>query len=146
MHQSKVVLFTNDQKGIDTRPAFKGKINTPDGVQYDLVLWKHKSSNGLDYFKGLLSDPTQDTKSQKVTDPALDPTPVPVPAVIAEYTAKYLPSSDPAHNAEIEAKLEALPDNDPVKDFYTTFIKKADPDGLQADFYKDLENLQKDQY
>ena len=141
MHLSKVVLFSNDQKGIETRPAFKGKVSTLEGKEFELVLWTHRSSNNLEYWKGLLNDPEQAQKKQQVTDPYQA---VPAPPVVSAYIQNFLPSQDPVENARIKAKLDALPDSDPVKEFYNNFIKPQQDPVMEAEQARNNEKLLRD--
>lgn len=144
MNQSKIVLFHNDQKGFAARPVFKGKITTPEGKTFDVILWAHKSANGLDYYKGLLNDPDQQQQPERVTEPEA----VPCPPVIAEYVNNYMPNSQ---NQELmAARIDALPADHPVKDFYNTIIKPGADPALEFEFGKNLNklsaDLNKDQY
>lgn len=123
MHLSKIAIFANDNANNQALPSFTGRITTPTGQTFNVKLWDAESSNGLKYLNGKLYDPAQvPAKDEKA--PSIE--------TVQAYIKNYLPSSDPKETARKEEQLLALPDNDPIKDF---FVKYIQPQRLQADGY-----------
>ena len=123
MHLSNIAIFVNDNSQNPNLPAFTGRINGIDGKLYTVKLWDATSSNGLSYLKGKIYDPEQvPAKDDKA--PSIE--------TVQAYIRDYLPSSDPKETARKEELLLALPDSDPIKEFFVKFIQ---PQRLQADGY-----------
>jgi hypothetical protein len=123
MHLSNISIFVNDNQGNLALPSMTGRIQTPDGQTFNVKLWDNVSSNGLKYLKGKVYDPAQEPKKDEKA-PSIE--------VVQAYLNNYLPSSDPKETARKEEQLLALPDTDPVKQFFLNYIK---PQRLQQDGY-----------
>jgi uncharacterized protein (DUF736 family) len=64
-------LFTNDKKGNDKAPDYKGKINL-NGTDYDLAGWKKQGKNGT-FLSLKISEPyNKDKGNQQVNQRAKD--------------------------------------------------------------------------
>jgi len=123
MHLSTITIFAADNADNAAKPSFTGRIQTPEGKIFDVKLWDNQSSNGLKYLKGKVYDPEQTPKKDEKA-PAIE--------TVQAYIRDYLPSNDPKDTAEKEAALLALPDDNPVKDFFVRYIL---PNRLQQDGY-----------
>jgi hypothetical protein len=123
MHLSNITIFANDNSNNSTIPAFTGRIQTPEGQIFNIKLWENFSTNGLKYLKGKVYDPAQEPKKDEKA-PSVE--------VVQAYIRDYLPSQDAKENARKEELLIALPDTDPVKQFFLNYIK---PQRLQQDGY-----------
>jgi uncharacterized protein (DUF736 family) len=67
MKEKTFSLFSNDKKGNDKAPDWKGK-GLIDGKEVRIAVWQRKSASGIEYLSGTIEEP-QPVQEEKPAEP-----------------------------------------------------------------------------